>query len=156
MTNNQPTAKEVKLGRDYSFMYENFALITHNFTYLLLEKEGDLIRALCFDSSNCKYGGPNDEAHSGHPLSKYGLGHYGLFEIENSPWINELMSMNRVHPNHFDGMYSKCKHYIACFKDEKFECICTEMKEISITSSEFSEICLKEISNLSIDQIMSR
>lgn len=60
-------------------MYENFVVATQAATYLLLEKHGRSIYALRFDSPNCRYGGPNDESHGGHPLAKYGLGIYGLF-----------------------------------------------------------------------------
>lgn len=82
---------EVKLSRNYSFMYENFVLLTQHDVYLFLERVGDNTLALHFDSPYCKYGGPNDEAHAGHPLAQYGLGLYGLYLVENSPWIHEMM-----------------------------------------------------------------
>jgi hypothetical protein len=78
-----------------------------------MEKNGDSIHALYFDSPKCKYGGPNDEAHGGHPLAKYGLGLYGLFEIENSPWVYEMMIANRVHARHSDSLLSNYRHVIA-------------------------------------------
>jgi hypothetical protein len=34
-----------------------------------------------------KFGYPNDEALSGHPLYEKGLRRYGLFEVLNSSWI---------------------------------------------------------------------
>jgi len=139
------SVSEVKLSRNYSFMYENFAILTQRGAYLLLEKVGGNVHALYFDSPRCKYGGPNDEAHSGHPLAKYGLGFYGLYIVENSPWIQEMMMANRVHPQHTDAMFSRYKHYIACFKDVKFESVCKEMKEITLSESEIEVIVKKEL-----------
>jgi hypothetical protein len=148
MFSKKPKVTEVKLSRDYSFMYENFVVLTQHEAYLLLEKNDDVILALHFDSPYCKYCGPNDEAHGGHPLAKYGLGFYGLFEVENSPWIEEMMVANRVHPRHSDSMFSAYKHYIACFKDIKFESVCRNMKEVAFASSDLEAIVTGELRKL--------
>jgi len=150
MLRSKPRVSEVKLSRDYSFMYENFAILTQTGVYLLLEKDGDGVYALYFDSPNCKYGGPNDEAHGGHPLAKYGLGFYGLFEVENSPWIEEMMIANRIHPRHSDSLFSNDRHYIACFKDVKFESVCQTMKEVKLSKSEIDILLNKELGNLEV------
>lgn len=144
----KPKVSEVKLSRDYSFMYENFAILTQNDTYLFLEKSGGEIYALHFDSPVTKYGGPNDEAHGGHPLAKYGLGLYGLYEVEHSPLVNEMMIANRVHPSHSDSMFSNYKHYIACFKDVKFESVCRNMEEITLTNNDVMALLGKELENI--------
>jgi hypothetical protein len=144
----KPKVTEIKLSRDYSFMYENFVILTQSGAYLLLEKDGENVHALYFDSPSCKYGGPNDEAHGSHPLAKYGLGFYGLFEVENSPWIDEMMVANRVHPRHSDSLFSGRRHYIACFKDVKFESVCRAMKELTLSKSEVDALLNKELSNL--------
>jgi hypothetical protein len=47
-----------------------------------------------------QFGAPNDEALSGHPLSKFGLKYYSVHRIENSPWVAELEARNSVHPRH--------------------------------------------------------
>ena len=142
------SVSEVKLSRDYSFMYENFVLLTQTGAYLFLEKDGDTTHALHFDSPNCKYGGPNDEAHGGHPLTKYGLGLYGLYVIANSPWIHEMMVANRIHPRHSDSMFIHNKHYIACFKDVKFESACRKVEEITLTRSDIEALINKELFSL--------
>ena len=132
-------------------MYENFVILTQHGAYLLLEKIDNNVHALYFSSQHdCKYGGPNDEAHGGHPLAKYGLGFYGLYVVENSPWIQEIMIANRVHPKHSDSMFSHYKHYIACFKDVKFESVCREIKEITLSESEIEVIIKKELFSLEI------
>jgi len=140
------SVSEVKLSRDYSFMYENFAILTQQGAYLFLEKIDGHVHALYFDSPYCcKYGGPNDEAHSGHPLARYGLGFYGLYIVENSPWILEMMIANHVHPRHSDSLFNDYKHYIACFKDVKFESVCREMKEVTLSEGEIEIILKKEL-----------
>ena len=144
----KPKVSEVKLSRDYSFMYENFALLTQQGAYLLLEKNDNNVFALHFDSSYSKYGGPNDEAHGGHPLAKYGLGFYGLFEVENSPWIDEMMVANRVHPRHSDSLFAGYRHYVACFKDIKFESICRHMKEVTLSKNDLDALVAAELRNL--------
>lgn len=145
MFSKRPKVTEVKLGRAYSFMYENFVLLTQQDAYLFLEKNEDAIHVLHFDSPYSKYCGPNDEAHGGHPLAKYGLGFYGLFEVENSPWIEEMIVANRVHPRHSDSLFSGYKHYIACFKDIKFESVCRTMREASLTKSEVDALLAAEL-----------
>ena len=144
----KPRVSEVKLSRDYSFMYENFVLLTQHAAYLLLEKNDDVILALHFDSPYSKYCGPNDEAHGGHPLAKYGLGFYGLFEVENSPWIEEMMVANRIHPRHSNSLFAGYKHYVACFKDIKFESVCRNMKEVALSKNDLEALVAAELRNL--------
>lgn len=148
MFRKKPKVTEVKLSRPYSFMYENFVLLTQQEAYLFLEKNEEAVLALYFDSPYSKYCGPNDEAHGGHPLAKYGLGFYGLFEVENSPWIEEMMVANRIHPKHSDSLFSGYKHYIACFKDIKFESVCREMREVTLTKSEIEALLSTELRKL--------
>mgnify|MGYP003636804497 CR=1 FL=1 len=70
-----------------------------------------------------KFGSPNDETLHGHPLYKYGLKHYSAFSIKNSPWINEVQQINKVHSSHNSKMFEKDRHYIWTFQDSTFECI---------------------------------
>jgi hypothetical protein len=148
MFKKNPIVTEVKLGRDYSFMYENFVLATQSAVYLMLEKNQESVFALRFDSPDCKYGGPNDEAHGGHPLTKHGLGIYGLYEVENSPWISEMMSANRVHPRHSDTLFEGRRHYIACFKDVKFESVCRKVQEVTLSKQDIRELLEGELNVL--------
>jgi hypothetical protein len=142
------SVSEVKLSRDYAFMYENFVILTQNDAYLFLEKNGDCTQALHFSSARCRYGGPNDEARGGHPLARYGLGLYGLYVVENSPWIHEMMVANRVHPRHADTLFSRDKHYIACFKDVMFESVCREVREVTLTKREIEALISRELLSL--------
>ncbi|WP_432720096.1 hypothetical protein R0381_003439 [Jeongeupia wiesaeckerbachi] len=133
------------MKKDYSFQYENFVLATQGDLYLLLEKVGTSVSALKFRFSSFKYGGPNDEARGSHPLTKFGLTWYGLYQVENSPWVQEMITANRVHPRHQDSMYADRQHYIACFKDVMLEVVCREFEEIEIEESALLSILQAEL-----------
>jgi hypothetical protein len=143
-----PVVKEIQLGRHYSFQYENFVVSTQHELYLLLEKSDVDIHALKFEFAIFQYGSPNDEARGGHPLTNFGLGWYGFYHVENSPWVHELMVANRVHPQHRDELFSRDQHYVVCFKDVMLEVVCTKYEEIAIKESALFEIIQKELSYL--------
>jgi len=75
-----------------------------------------------------KFGNPNDESISGHPLFNYGLQPYAIQEVEKSNWIEELIEMNSVHPYHKDSLFEKYKHYIFYFHDNCFEIVCEKFE----------------------------
>jgi hypothetical protein len=129
-------------------MYENFVISTQQETFLFLEREGESVHTVKFDSSNIKDGGPNDEARSSHPLAKYGLGLYGLFEVTNSPWIKEAASLNRVHSQHSDRLFAGQKHFVACFKDVMFEVRCRTFEEVSLSPNQVLELISQQLGNL--------
>jgi len=139
-----PVVSEVTLKKSYQFMYEHFVLSTQHDLYLFLEKNSGLIDALKFCFLIFKYGYPNDEVRGGHPLAKHGLGFYGLYEVNDSPWIEEVMSKNRIHPHHNDNIFSGYRHFIACFKDVTLEVMCRSMEEIQLSESDLADIVKKE------------
>ena len=142
---NDPKINEIKLKKDYKFMYENFLISSQHDLYLFLEENEGLIDAIKFKFLIYKYGYPNDEAMGAHPMAKYGLGFYGLFEVKNSPWIIEIRNSNRIHPGHDDNMYSNYNHYVARFKDVTLDVICSKMEELQLTKEQVTEIINKEI-----------
>jgi hypothetical protein len=148
MFDTKPSVSEVALRRDYSFMCENFVVLTQRGAYLLMEKSGDATYGLYFDSANVKYGSPNDEVRGGHPLAKFGLGLYGLFEVANSPWLREMMLANRIHPSHSDSMFDGLRHFIACFKDVTFECACRNLKEVTLSQGQFDQLVADQLRDL--------
>ncbi len=86
--------------------------------------DGERYAIVSFESHTAYYhGSPNDEAFSGHPLSKKGLSPYGAYEVKGSTWIRHLMEMNRVHPYHKDENFSDRRHFILAFHDTTFECV---------------------------------
>jgi hypothetical protein len=77
--------------------------------------------------SDVKAGGPNDEALGGHPLYEYGLKHYSIHRVENSPWLDELDRQNSAHPQHSSARFRASKvHYIFALKEETVECLVGE------------------------------
>jgi hypothetical protein len=133
-------------------MYANFVISTQHETYLLLERLDDLVYGIRFDSSNIRYGAPNDETRSRHPLAKHGLGHYGFFEVKNSPWIEEVLMTNRIHPQHSDAMFAGQRHFLVCFKDVMLEVRCQKMTEISLASGQVLELVSTQLKFLD-DQV---
>ncbi len=137
---------KVKLSKDYAFMYENFVVSSQHKLLLLLEQTDDVIDTLQFDPLVYKYGYPNDEV--SHPLSQYGLGSYGLFQVINSPWVTELRDNNRQHDRHTDNSFSNYKHYVAKFKDVTLEVISTDIQEVQLTKSELHYFLEEQIDYL--------
>jgi hypothetical protein len=82
------------------------------------------------------FGGPNDEAFSGHPLHGSGFTPYKAMRVVNSSWITSLERMNSVHPNHDPSKYSKARHLIFPFHDSTFECVTDSFQ----TSSEIGSL----------------
>jgi|SRR5215217_1082312 len=68
-------------------------------------------------------GWPNDEVRQVHPLIKYGLGHYGAFEVTKSGWLAAVVEGNAIHPRHSSAKYDRFRHFIFVFHGETFECL---------------------------------
>jgi hypothetical protein len=150
-TRTEPKVIEIKLKKDYRFMYENFLISKQQELYLMLEENDGIIDLLKFNFTVYKYGYPNDEAMGSHPMAKFGLGFYGLFEVLNSPWIKEVCEGNRIHPRHDDSMFNGSKHYIVRFKDVTLDVLCNKMEETQLTREQIFEIVSKEIEFIKTD-----
>ena len=149
MVESNPKVIEIKLNKHYRFMYENFVLATQSAVYLLLAKSGDRVDVLKFDRHTIfRYGAPNDEVRGSHPLSKFGLGFYGLYQVSHSPWVQEIIAANRIHPRHSDQLFEGLSHFVACFKDVTFEIIAREMREVSMDFAEFNALVATQLNYL--------
>ena len=73
--------------------------------------------------TSVKVGSPNDEVLHGHPLWGSGLEYYRAHEVRNSPWITELMNVNRVHDSFDESRWSGTRHFVLTFRDETLECV---------------------------------
>lgn len=71
--------------------------------------------------SDVRFGGPNDEAVSGHPLYGKGLAAYRAHEVFNSAWIQERIEVNSAHPRHSEAPFRQLHHYVLLFHDEMLE-----------------------------------
>lgn len=70
-----------------------------------------------------KLGTPNDEVHSGHPLSGKGLEPYCAQRVVNSHWLKELEAIHSVHAMYRPETWRNQSHFIFWFHDSTFECI---------------------------------
>ncbi len=78
--------------------------------------------------SQIRFGGPNDEAISGHPLYGKGLDGYRAHEVFNSRWIEEVITVNSVHPHHSDTPFWRLHHYALLFHDEMLEALALDVE----------------------------
>lgn len=74
-------------------------------------------------ATSVKIGSPNDEVLRGHPLWGSGLELYSAHEVENSPWITELMEVDRAHERFDESQWTGRRHFILTFHDETLECV---------------------------------
>ena len=73
--------------------------------------------------TSIKVGSPNDEVLRGHPLWGSGLELYGAHEVENSPWVTELMEVDRPRERFDESQWSGRRHFVLTFHDETVECV---------------------------------
>jgi hypothetical protein len=73
--------------------------------------------------TSVKIGSPNKEVLHGHPLWGSGLEYYRAHEVRNSPWITQLMDVNRVHQRFDESRWSGARHFVLTFHDETLECV---------------------------------
>ena len=70
-----------------------------------------------------KIGSPSDEVLRGHPLWGSGLESCSAHEVGNSPWITELMEVDRAHEHFDESRWTGRRHFMLTFHDETLECI---------------------------------
>jgi hypothetical protein len=121
MSKPEPNVKEHVLEKNFGFTYSNFVISSQHTLYLLLSKSEEKVDVLEFEFSIFKYGHPNDEV--GHPLTKYGLGVYGFFEVLHSNWIEEMRLNNSSHHSHSELRYNSKRHFVARFQDLTLEIV---------------------------------
>lgn len=74
-------------------------------------------------TTSIKMGSPNDEVLNGHPLWGSGLEFYRAQMVRNSPWIRELMNINRIHTGFQESSWTEARHFVLTFHDETLECV---------------------------------
>lgn len=108
--------------------------------------------ARILDLVNCtaiKFGFPNDEALHGHPLAAAGLTPYALHEIEHSPWLDELRSMERVHERSTTLPFPAARHFVFTFHDATFEAVAQAVRVVGSESSvERATVLMAELVSL--------
>ena len=95
------------------------------------------------------FGIPGNETIEGHPYSKLGMKSYSFYELKKSPLINDLKSIEKIHPYFDENKWTKYKHYIITFHDNMFECIAQDyqiIKEKNMPLYILATNILKELS----------
>ncbi len=87
-----------------------------------------------------KLGYPNDEALPGHSLYQFGLTHYELQLVINSPWLRELNLANEISFPESLGHLDGYKHFIFPFHDSTFECLADSFQERKVAHLNFATI----------------
>jgi len=83
-----------------------------------------------------------------HPMRKYGLGFYGIYEVYNSPWIEEISNANKIHPRNTDNMYEDFKHFIITYKDNTLDIISKHFSETTLQKDDVNTIISEEIKKI--------
>jgi hypothetical protein len=83
-----------------------------------------------------RFGHPNDEARWGIPRFRGTT--YGIYRVEHSSWIAEVVRLNRHRFPTTGDDYVKL-HYLFAFHDSTFECLADGMK-LEVTSRTLAEI----------------
>jgi hypothetical protein len=73
--------------------------------------------------TSVKIGFPDDEVLRGHPLGGSGLEFCRAHEVKNSPWITELMDVDRAREGFDESQWTGRRHYVLTFHDETLECV---------------------------------
>lgn len=72
-----------------------------------------------------RFGYPNDEALAGHELYTRGLRPYGVFEVVESSWVNDVSARNAV--SFPSAELPVVRHFVITFHDSTFECLARAM-----------------------------
>ena len=76
-----------------------------------------------------RFGYPNDEARWGIP--QYQDVSYGIYEVRNSTWINEVVRLNRFRFPATTDDYVR-KHFLFAFHDDTFECLADDLSLVVV------------------------
>ena len=93
------------------------------------EKARDLCAVLKLEGcQSLRFGVPNDEAISGHPLWGRGLGVYSAHVVPSSDWLEQHRRWNSVHRSHSDEDWRRLRHYVFTFHDEMLEALAADVQ----------------------------
>jgi hypothetical protein len=105
--------------------------------YLLLEKQEETVNAIRYIWTSQRASDPYDVKNGLHPLSQFGLGSNGIFEVKNSPWLDEYYRWNLNGPLYNEHAIMRYRHIVLCGLDRVFELIAHPGHEIRVHESEF-------------------
>ncbi len=97
--------------------------------------------------ASTKFGDPNDEVFSGHPLHGKGMDAYRAQVVRNSRWLTELERINSVHSQYKPERWRDLNHYIFWFHDNTFECAAESFK-VELFNESFSDLLARACQRL--------
>jgi hypothetical protein len=74
-----------------------------------------------------KFGFPNDEVQHGLAFWELGLKHYAVHEILDSPWLNELRTVEAAHSAAPAVAFAESRHFVLTFHDSTLEAIARDI-----------------------------
>jgi len=77
-------------------------------------------------------GPPDDGGIQNHPLAAAGLQAYGIYVVENSPWIEQLRVMQIRSGLYRASDWEPLKHYLFSFHSMSFECIAEGYRSLMV------------------------
>ena len=107
-------------------------------TYVNVVQTTDTLSLAIVEFLRCesfRFGCPNDEVLTGHPLWGKGLEYYEAHVVANSCWLAEQERINSVHSLYNPSKWKTLKHYLLLFHDETFECLAQDFKVEVMTES---------------------
>ena len=126
--------KEIATRKWCSPLHTRSILIAGHDLYVFLEKVESTLYAMHMFFHRYKFGPPNNANCGLHPLSQFGLGAEGIYEVENSPWLHEFRTWNQNGPKYCEYGMADDKHIIVCFLDATLEILSSGVvKEIQIS-----------------------
>ena len=79
--------------------------------------------------SSVRFGLTNDEVVHGHPCGADLMG-YRVHVVHNSPWLDELRSIESVHRRAAEHPFANSHHYFLTFHDSSLEAIATDVAAV--------------------------
>jgi hypothetical protein len=124
-----PYAQRVSLGVDWGANTPMPVLLSGQRTFVIVHQGGGarMVRDISVVEfkrvASLKIGPSNDEVLRQHGLWGSGLEVHSAHEVRNSPWVIELMELNRGHEHFDERLWRGKRHFLLTFQDETLECI---------------------------------
>lgn len=99
------------------------------FACYLASEDERVVAAEFVQCVSVRLGLPNDEVLHGHPCGR-DLMHYGVHVIHDSPWIEELRSIESVHEYANRHPVNHARHYFLTFHDSCLEACASDVRVI--------------------------
>jgi hypothetical protein len=109
--------------------------------------DGDARVAEFVGCLSVRFGFPNDEVQHGHPVWGSGLTPYSTHEVLDSPLIDELRSVESIHPLASATPFANVRHFVLAFHDSTLEAVAQDVvvRRSAASADEAVELMIAEI-----------